>query len=180
MVVEDVLPEMNSLLCEVIKDMFDREFISGSAEVKSVILPPAGKYIAYIQLSSNRVEGELIFSFNKEAAESLLNSTEFNTKNDIHERKLMHSILGKIANVVASELIDHHSFKSIFGHVHMHPSVVWDSEAPTEGCIPLRAGWAGYVENGNECIKTFISCSKTHLLEVTETDFTQPAIIKVS
>ena len=74
----------------------------------------------------------------------------------------------------------HHSFKSAFGQVHMHPPLVWDSEAPTEGCIPLRAGWAGHVENGHEFIKTFISCSQTHLLEVTETDFTQPAIIKVS
>ena len=122
----------------------------------------------------------MIYSFNSEAAQHLLESIEFSSQNDVHQRKLLLSILGEIANVVTGELMTHESFMTIFGHVHMHPPLVWDAEAPTEGCIPLRSGWAGHVENGNDFIKTFISCSKTNLLEVTETDFTQPATIKVS
>ena len=180
MVVEQILPEMNTVLCEMITNMFGQKFVSDQNEAKSVILPPADKYMVYIQLSGKSIEGELIFSFNSEAAEHLLNAIEFSTQNDIHQRKLLHSILGEIANVVTGELMTHESFQDSFGQVHMHPPLVWDAEAPTEGCIPLRAGWAGHVENGNEFIKTFIACSKTNILEVTETDFTQPAIIKVS
>lgn len=178
--VEKILPEMNSVLCEMITNMFGQNFISDTNEAKSVILPPADKYMVYIQISGINVEGELIFSFNSEAALHLLESIEFSSQNDIHQRKLMHSILGEIANVVTGELMTHECFLKIFGHAHMHPPLVWDAEAPTEGCIPLRSGWAGHVENGNDFIKTFIACSKTNLLEVTETDFTQPATIKVS
>ena len=170
--VEEILPDMNNVLCEMITHMFGQHFELNGNKSKSVSLPPADKYMVYIQLNGENVEGELILSFNNEAAMHLLNCIDFRTNNEINQRKLLHSMLGEIANVVTGELMTHTCFIDTFGQTHIHPPLVWDAEAPTEGCIPLRSGFAGQIRNGDEFIKTFITCSKSNTLEVHETDFT--------
>lgn len=171
--VEKVLPEINFILCDMISRMFGLNDYTDNHAIQEVSLPLAEKYMVYIQLNSETAEGELIFSFNATAADHLLQSLNLIVQTESNQRKLLHSALGELANVVTGEIITHDVFKETFGDVHIQPPLVWDATAPTEGCIPLRAGFASQLKNGQDSIKTFVACSGSHTIEIHETDYTE-------
>ncbi|MCM8535554.1 MAG: chemotaxis protein CheX [Lentisphaeraceae bacterium] len=170
--VSEIVPDVNYVLCDMITKMFGHTFVSNQQNLHPVSIPPADKYMVYIQLRGVTVEGELILSFNGEAATHFLDTIQIYTQNEITQRKLLHSTLGEIANVVAGEIMTHDCFKKTFGEVRISPPLVWDAEAPTEGCIPLRSGFAGSVENGDDAIKTFVTCSQSNMTIINEIDYT--------
>ena len=112
--IEDVLPEINYVLCDMITLMFGQHFENNALDTRAVGLPPADKYMVFMQINGDDIEGELILSFNTAAAMHLLESTNFTPDNEIHQRKLLHSILGELANVVTGEIVTHDVFLDTF------------------------------------------------------------------
>ena len=73
-VVEEVIPDMNAVLCEMLSRMFGHHYMSKSQNFGRVEVPPADAYMVFMQVHGEEHEGELIFTFNKSAADHLLDS----------------------------------------------------------------------------------------------------------
>lgn len=171
-VINKVLPDLNLILCSVLFKMFGEHFQSDSG-LKEVNFPPCKDYLISIQLKGEKLEGELIYTIGSKVAKNLFRNHGVSLGNYEQQRQSMHSALGDLANTVAGELLICKSFINVFGHVSVHPPIVWDSESE-ETCIPLREGISSHVQQEQITIPTFISCTVADTVDVKIKDFTSP------
>ena len=163
--IQQILPDLNTTLCDTLQQMFGQSSWRNIKRKNLNTLPDFQDYMVCIQVQGENEEGELILTFTSSTAETLLHMIDIKNA-DVSRTKLLHSVLGELANVVTCQLMTCPSFLEHFGSVSISPPFVWDAHCPQEGCIPLRKGCQGSVCKGGKSIKTFIAASKAHAHEV--------------
>ena len=157
--VENVIPEVNEVVCNMVKLMFGQYFNNDNSNYNEVNLPPCDDYMVFIKINGEKKEGELILSTDEKTAANLLQLVGI-TPDDIDcGASLTESALGELGNVVAGELMTCPEFIETFGTVNIHPPRVWNLKhaGEEEGCIPIHKGFSSAVLKGREVIFTYIS-----------------------
>ena len=166
--VSNVIPEVNDVVCNMIKLMFGQYFDNDNSNYNEVNIPPCDDYMIFIKINGSKKEGELILSTDEKTAGSLLQLVGVTLDGNDVDSSLTESALSELANVVAGELMTYPSFCETFGTVSIHPPRVWHlkTAGEQEGCIPINKGVASAVLRGKEVIFTYISCIEPNQLQV--------------
>ncbi|MCM8525449.1 MAG: hypothetical protein NE327_02965 [Lentisphaeraceae bacterium] len=166
--VEKVIPEVNEVVCNMIRQMFGQYFNNDNSNYNEVSIPPCDDYMVFIKINGSKKEGELILSTGEDTAVNLLQLIGITLDGNEVDRSLTESALGELANVVAGELMTCPSFNDTFGQVNILPPRVWSMKysKEEEGCIPINKGFSSAVLKGREVIFTYISCIEPNQVQI--------------
>ena len=166
--VSEVIPEVNDVVCNMIKLMFGQYFDNDNSNDNEVSMQPCDDYMISIKINGSKKEGDLILATDEKTAGNLLQLVGITHNTSEIDSSLTESALGELANVVAGELMTYPSFCETFGSVNIHPPRVWNFKKGTdqEGCIPINKGVASAVLKGKEIIFTYISCIEPNQVQV--------------
>ncbi|MCM8541590.1 MAG: hypothetical protein NE328_15080 [Lentisphaeraceae bacterium] len=176
--VENVIPEVNEVVCNMIKQMFGQYFNNDNSNYNEVNIPPCDDYMVFIKINGSKKEGELILSTDETTATNLLQLIGITLDGNEIDSSLTESALSELANVVAGELMTCPSFIETFGQVNILPPRLWNMKSSNneEGCIPINKGFSSAVLKGREVIFTYISCIEPNQVQVNIRDLSDEDI----